>query len=55
MEYNMKFSHESNGTKVELETQEVTLPAILEEFENFLRGCGFSFDGNIEVVYDEVE
>jgi hypothetical protein len=32
-----------------------TLPEILESFEDFLRGCGFVFDGNLYIVSDEEE
>jgi len=31
-----------------------TLPEILEEFEYFLRGAGFSFDGVVDVVKDDL-
>ena len=29
-----------------------TLPQLLEAFEQFLRGCGFHFDGHIDIVND---
>ena len=37
------------------ETKNDTLDGILEDFTNFLRGCGFQIDGYIDVVpYDEM-
>lgn len=33
--------------------EEVSLPDILREFETFLKGCGFSFNGHLEIVDDE--
>lgn len=29
---------------------EMTLPELLEEFENFLRACTYHFDGKVEIV-----
>lgn len=31
------------------------LSVVLEEFELFLKGCGFSFDGHIDIVDDNGE
>jgi hypothetical protein len=31
------------------------LPDVLENFELFLRGCGFYFDGNVDIVSNENE
>lgn len=49
---------ESLDSKVTLETNSVTLPDILAEFEQFLRGAGFHFDGQLDIVehidYDAV-
>jgi len=28
---------------------------ILEEFESFLRGCGFNFKGHVEIVEEQVQ
>ena len=50
----MTFTNESeDGTKITLETNAVVLDDVLQEFEQFLKGCGFFFSGNIEVVDDE--
>ena len=32
---------------------EMGLVSILEEFEAFLRACGFMFPGHVEIVVDE--
>ena len=49
---------ESLDSKVTLETNSVSLPDILAEFEQFLRGAGFHFDGQLDIVehidYDEI-
>jgi hypothetical protein len=31
----------------------LALPDALEAFEYFLRGCGYNFDGHVEIVDDE--
>jgi hypothetical protein len=36
-------------------TDAVTLHDILEEFEMFLRGCGFFIDGKLDIVPDDTE
>ena len=30
------------------------LDTILEEFELFLKGCGFEFDGHLDIISDDV-
>ena len=49
---------ESLDSKVTFETNKETLPEILEDFEMFLRGAGFHFDGQIDIVeqvdYNEI-
>ena len=44
----MKFSrHEDSGTKIEVEVHdESTLDEVLEEFQNFLRACGYVIEYN---------
>ncbi len=41
---------ESVDSTVTFETNKETLPEILEDFEMFLRGAGFHFDGQIDIV-----
>jgi hypothetical protein len=31
----------------------IYLPDVIKEFEHFLRGCGFYFDGSLEIVGDK--
>jgi hypothetical protein len=38
-----------------IRTSALTLPDILEDFADFLRGCGFSINGVIDVVEDDLE
>ena len=40
-------------SKVVFETKNVELTEILTDFEQFLRGAGFHFDGNLDIVEDE--
>lgn len=34
-------------------TDAVSLPDILQSVEDFLRGCGFHFDGHLDIVNEE--
>jgi hypothetical protein len=45
---------ESLDSKVTFETNSVTLSDILVEFTQFLRGSGFHFDGQLDIV-EEVD
>jgi hypothetical protein len=42
-------------TKATLEFKAADLDSILDHFEMFLRGCGFTIDGNLDIVKDEEE
>jgi len=44
----MKFTHQhSDGTKIEIEMAEhASMDAVLEEFQNFLRACGYTIEYN---------
>jgi hypothetical protein len=48
LDYQMKFTHQhSNGTKIEIEMlEEPHLDDVLEEFQNFLRACGYGIENN---------
>lgn len=37
-------------SSLEMTADAVTLGEILQEFEYFLRGCGFIFEGSLEIV-----
>ena len=47
----MGFNHDT--TTVTLETENVSLDALLEEFTAFLRACGFSPKGELAFVEEE--
>jgi hypothetical protein len=60
----MKFTFikESTGNHLEGEQAKLTMEIdaqiytdVLLHFEDFLRGCGYTFDGNIEIVEKEAE
>jgi hypothetical protein len=40
-------------TIVNVTTDAVSLPEILATVEDFLRGCGFVFDGHLEIVEED--
>lgn len=44
---------DSNLSKLTYESNREYLYDILEDFEDFLRGCGFYIDGKLEVVNPE--
>ena len=53
-EFRDSFLKDSPVTKTYNMTVDGTyLPDILEDFESFLRGCGFHFDGIIDIVPPE--
>jgi hypothetical protein len=43
----------SPAETITVTTEAVTLDEILQSFERFLRGCGFSFEGVLDIVVDE--
>jgi hypothetical protein len=54
------FVKESDGTPMEdnqanvgMEFEAVMLDEIVANFEDFLRGCGFDFDGHLTILGDE--
>jgi hypothetical protein len=49
----MPFSSGGVTSKKTVEFSGVSLTDIMQEFEMFLRGCGFSFNGVIDVVSEE--
>lgn len=55
-ETKMKFTfiaeHET-GEKITYESTKDFLPEVVQDFELFLRGCGFVFDGNLDFVEPE--
>jgi len=53
----MKFSRwDENGTKIEMEVHnESTIDEVLEEFQNFLRACGYVIDYNQRLVLEDMD
>lgn len=49
----MKFIYAYEGTKITYETTEIVLPEILAAFADFLRGCGYVFNGELIIYEDE--
>jgi hypothetical protein len=48
-------SEHNTGEKITFEFNKEYLPDILQEFEMFLRGAGFQFNGNLDFVEDAYE
>jgi len=44
---------DTNTSKRTVEFEGVTLDSIVEEFELFLRGCGFYLNGKLDIVSEE--
>jgi len=53
----MKFTHQhSNGTKIEIEMAEhASMDAVLEEFQNFLRACGYMIEYNQVLTIEDMD
>jgi hypothetical protein len=45
-------SYDGEVTTMHIPYNDVTLNDLCEKFQYFLKGCSFSFDGNIEIVDD---
>ena len=48
-------SEHNTGEKITLEFNKEYLPDILHEFEMFLKGAGFHFSGNLDIVENEYQ
>jgi hypothetical protein len=48
--YNKKDEAEALETRIVYEFEDGGLDSVIENFECFLRGCGFSFSGSLEIV-----
>lgn len=48
----LRFEHAGYGATVTmtLDTPDANLTDVLERFTEFLRGCGYRFDGDVEIV-----
>ena len=47
--------HGNDDSKITYEFEKDALWEVVEEFERFLKGSGFVFEGELEVVNDELE
>ena len=52
-EHQHPINKDSNLSKLTYESNREYLYDILEDFEDFLRGCGFYIDGKLEIVNKE--
>jgi hypothetical protein len=52
-QYNFEAYDPDEQSTITKEFQAVSLDTILQEFQYFLKGAGFEFNGNIEVVPEE--
>ncbi len=52
MEFFYQFSDRHPAVSIRL-SPETALPEVLESFEQFLRGAGYHFNGDIEIVENE--
>ena len=48
----LSLSDKTPGTKLTMEFETEDLEVVLSEFQDFLRGLGFYFDGQLEIVND---
>ena len=53
MKFNFYAKHQKEVDYIEMNFEEDCLPEILEKFEDFLKGCGFEFDGRVSITNDE--
>lgn len=53
-EWGKEFDTKKPEIRVVHETDSVTLSEVVEAFENYLRGCGFIFDGHLDIVEDDI-
>jgi len=47
------FTHTLDDLKITHEFEAIQINKVVENFEDFLRGCGYVFDGNLEIVEQE--
>lgn len=51
--YTFTSQSKTSKTIIKVETEEVSLTDLLERFEDFLRACGFSFEGYLDFVPED--
>lgn len=47
-------SNENDTCYIQMKQEVTTLEQALEMFEDFLKGCGFCFDGSLEIYKEDV-
>lgn len=52
-ESKFKFVHTYGDTNIVHEFAETDLDQIIEQFESFLKGCGFQFKGTVDILLAE--
>lgn len=50
MKFTLSCQHDEYGPKITYEFSNVFLPDVLDNLQNFLKGCGFVFDGVLDIV-----
>lgn len=53
MYFEYQFNDQSPKVTISL-SPESSLPEVVESFESFLRACGYSFDGSLDFIEEEV-
>jgi hypothetical protein len=53
MKFVLTCQHEEHGPKITYEFNNVFLPDVLDNIQNFLKGCGFVFDGVLDIVEED--
>lgn len=54
MKFTLLCEHD-DGTKITYEFNNIMLSDTLENMQNFLKGCGFVFDGLLDIVNEDGE
>jgi hypothetical protein len=49
----IKLPTEYDKRKIEIETDSCTLSELLEDFESFLRACGYSLNGTLDIAPED--
>jgi hypothetical protein len=45
--------NQHDRSKIIYKTDSETLEGVIEGFQDFLKACGYNFDGRLEIVQDE--
>ena len=47
--------YDISDIEVVIDNGDATLNELLAQFEDFLLGCGYRFDGHIDIINDDIE